>query len=95
MSPGPLPMLVEKPPVGSYREALELAARVRASNVVGFNRRYMPLNRRFRELAAGLIDEYRDFPAAIADPGHATVSNFRNACNTMRIAEAIEAAGQA
>lgn len=66
----------------------------RAANGVGFNRRYMPLNRRFRELAAGLIDEYRGFLAAIADPGHATVSNFRNACNTMRIAEAIEAARQ-
>jgi predicted dehydrogenase len=43
-------------------------------------------------LAAGLIDEYRDFLAAIADPSHVTASNFRNACNTMRIAEAIEAA---
>lgn len=224
----PLPMLVEKPPGRSYREALALADRVHVPNVVGFNRRYMPLNRRFRELAgtltgahyagcrfhrhgrgagrfigetgihginfiefvggpigavrclpqraetgtcvawlefetgmaglveflprsgasveryevhgpesslylesptpycsdapgrivvhhrgrpaaviagvddpdgsllcAGLIDEYRDFLAAIADPAHATASNFRNACNTMRIAEAIEAAGQA
>lgn len=224
----PLPILAEKPPGGSYRDALALADRVGVPNVVGFNRRYMPLNRRFRALAgtlpgayyagcrfyrhdrtharfvgetgihainfmeflggpirdvrcepqrrgaagagvtvawlefetgmaglieflpcsgssieryevhgpssslylesptpycsdvpgrivvheqgrpaaviagaadagggidaAGLIAEYRDFLAAIADPAHPTASNFRNACNTMRIAEAIEAA---
>jgi predicted dehydrogenase len=41
---------------------------------------------------AGILDEYRDFLHLFDDPSHSTASNFRNACNTMRIAEAIEAA---
>ena len=41
-------------------------------------------------LTMGIVDEYRDFFRAIADRSD-TASNFGNACNTMRVAEAIEA----
>lgn len=40
---------------------------------------------------AGMLEEYRDFFRAVGD-GSSTVSNFSNACDTMRVAEAIEAA---
>jgi predicted dehydrogenase len=44
---------------------------------------------------SGILDEYRDFLRLFADPLHKAVSDFRNACNTMRLAEAIHAAGEA
>jgi predicted dehydrogenase len=43
---------------------------------------------------SGILDEYRDFLCLFADPLHRAVSDFRNACNTMRVAEAIEAASE-
>jgi predicted dehydrogenase len=43
-----------------------------------------------RILTAGFLAEYRDLFKAIRD-GSDTLSNFRNASNTMRVAEAIEA----
>lgn len=46
-----LPIFTEKPPGGTYQEALTLAEHVTVSNLVAFNRRYMPINRRFKELA--------------------------------------------
>jgi predicted dehydrogenase len=43
---------------------------------------------------AGIIDEYHDFLRLFADPLHRAVSDFRNACNTMRVAEAINGASE-
>ena len=41
-------------------------------------------------LSMGIVDEYREFFAAVLH-GSGTASNFANACNTMKVAEAIEA----
>jgi predicted dehydrogenase len=56
--PRGLPIFAEKSPGWSYREARELAETVKVANVVGFNRRYMPLNRRFREIVGGMSSPY-------------------------------------
>jgi predicted dehydrogenase len=56
--PRGLPILSEKPPGRTYQEACQLAGQVQVPNVVTFNRRYMPLNRRFRELVARVPDAY-------------------------------------
>ena len=56
--PRGLPVFTEKPPGKSYREACHLAERVKVPNVIAFNRRYMPINRRFKELADNLKDAY-------------------------------------
>ncbi len=53
-----LPIFTEKPPGGTYREALALAERVTVPNLVAFNRRYMPINRRFKELAEAIEGVY-------------------------------------
>lgn len=53
-----LPIFTEKPPGGTYREALALAEGVKVPNLVAFNRRYMPINRRFKELADLLDGAY-------------------------------------
>lgn len=53
-----LPIFTEKPPGKSYQEALQLAERVQVANVVAFNRRYMPINRRFKQLADGIGDAF-------------------------------------
>jgi len=52
--PRGLPLFTEKSPGWSYRQARELAEAVKVTNVVGFNRRYMPLNRRFKEIVEGM-----------------------------------------
>jgi predicted dehydrogenase len=56
--PRRLPIFTEKPTGGSYQEALMLADLVDVPNVVAFNRRYMPINRRFKELADGMTGTY-------------------------------------
>ena len=48
LAPRGLPIFTEKSPGWSYREARRLADTVKTANVVGFNRRYMPLNRQFK-----------------------------------------------
>jgi len=53
-----LPIFTEKPPGKTYEEALLLAQRVSVPNVVAFNRRYMPINRRFKQLANGIDRPY-------------------------------------
>ena len=53
-----LPIFTEKPPGKTYQEALMLADLVKVPNVVAFNRRYMPINRRFKELADGIDGTY-------------------------------------
>jgi predicted dehydrogenase len=53
-----LPIFAEKPPGRTYAEAQQLAGLVNVPNVVAFNRRYMPINRRFKELVDGLGDAY-------------------------------------
>jgi predicted dehydrogenase len=53
-----LPIFTEKPPGKSYQEALLLAEQVQVPNVVAFNRRYMPINRRFKQLADGIGDAF-------------------------------------
>ncbi len=53
-----LPIFTEKPPGSTYQEALMLADRVKVPNVVAFNRRYMPINRRFKQLADGIAGAY-------------------------------------
>ncbi|HUV06538.1 MAG TPA: Gfo/Idh/MocA family oxidoreductase [Spirochaetia bacterium] len=45
-----LPVLCEKPPGRNGEEARELAEVITATNVVAFNRRYMPLNQQFKSL---------------------------------------------
>ncbi|MBA7486920.1 Inositol 2-dehydrogenase/D-chiro-inositol 3-dehydrogenase [subsurface metagenome] len=45
-----LPVICEKPPGRDGDEALQLAQRITATNVVAFNRRYMPINQQFKEL---------------------------------------------
>lgn len=56
--PRGLPILTEKPPGRTSAEARWLADAVRAPNVVAFNRRYMPINRRFKEMADVLPGAY-------------------------------------
>lgn len=41
-------------------------------------------------LSMGIVDEYREFFVAVLH-GSGTASNFANACNTLKVAEAIEA----
>lgn len=48
------PIFTEKPPGSSLREAEELAELVSVPNLVAFNRRYSPLNARFKELVGGV-----------------------------------------
>lgn len=54
----PLPMFCEKPPGASHADSLALARRVNVPNLVGFNRRYMPIGRRFRQMVSELPDPY-------------------------------------
>ena len=53
-----LPLFTEKPPGKSYQEAQRLAEQIQVPNVVAFNRRYMPINRRFKQLADGISDAF-------------------------------------
>ena len=45
-----LPLLCEKPPGKNYQEACKLSAMVHPQSVVAFNRRYSPLNQKFKSL---------------------------------------------
>jgi predicted dehydrogenase len=56
--PRQLPLFTEKSPGWSYRQARELADTVRVVNVVGFNRRYMPLNQRFKAVVEAMPTPY-------------------------------------
>jgi predicted dehydrogenase len=56
--PRGLPIFTEKSPGWSYREAQQLADTVQVTNVVGFNRRYMPLNRRFKSIVDAMTAPY-------------------------------------
>ena len=47
-----LPLICEKPPGVDAAEARELAELITGTNVVAFNRRYMPLNQQFKKLAS-------------------------------------------
>ncbi len=49
-----LPLLCEKTPGLTYEEAVQLAEAITATNVVAFNRRYMPINRRYKALVDGM-----------------------------------------
>lgn len=53
-----LPLFCEKPPGRSYAESVALAGRVDVPNVVAFNRRYMPIGRRYRQMVGELPDAY-------------------------------------
>jgi predicted dehydrogenase len=53
-----LPVFTEKSPGRSYREALWLADFVKVPNVVAFNRRYMPINQRFKAVLDSLENIY-------------------------------------
>jgi predicted dehydrogenase len=53
-----LPIFTEKPPGGTYREALALSECVTVPNLVAFNRRYMPINRRFKVFADAIEGVY-------------------------------------
>jgi predicted dehydrogenase len=46
-----LPLLCEKPPGKNYQEARKLSTMVNPRSVVAFNRRYTPLNQKFKRLA--------------------------------------------
>ena len=45
-----LPLLCEKPPGKNYQEARKLSTMVNPRSVVAFNRRYSPLNQKFKRL---------------------------------------------
>ncbi|MCF8159877.1 MAG: Gfo/Idh/MocA family oxidoreductase [Polaromonas sp.] len=53
-----VPIFTEKPPGKTYLDALLLAQRIKVPNVVAFNRRYMPINRRFKQIADGIDRPY-------------------------------------
>jgi predicted dehydrogenase len=53
-----LPIFTEKPPGRSYQESLMLADLVTVTNLVAFNRRYMPINRRFKEQVNNIKGAY-------------------------------------
>lgn len=53
-----LPLFSEKPPGISAQEAAYLAEQVAVPNVVAFNRRYIPLNQRFKEIVAAMQGIY-------------------------------------
>ena len=50
ISENDLPLLCEKPPGKNYQEARKLSAVVNPRSVVAFNRRYSPLNQKFKSL---------------------------------------------
>jgi predicted dehydrogenase len=52
------PIFTEKPSGATHAEARELAGLVDVPNLVAFNRRYMPINRRFKALAETIADPY-------------------------------------
>ncbi len=56
--PRRLPIFTEKPPGASYLEARKLAELTDIPNTVAFNRRYMPINRRFKQLAGDVEGAY-------------------------------------
>ena len=56
--PRRLPLFTEKSPGWSCHQARVLAEAVTVTNVVGFNRRYMPLNRRFKSIVDDLAAPY-------------------------------------
>lgn len=56
--PKKLPVLTEKPPGRNYAEAKQLSAKIVVPNVVAFNRRYTPLNRKFKQIADDMAGVY-------------------------------------
>lgn len=53
-----LPLLSEKPPGESYAEACEIAELVTVPNVLAFNRRFNPLNNKFKAIVDDMQDIY-------------------------------------
>ena len=53
-----LPMLCEKTPGHTFQEAGQLADAVNVPNVVAFNRRYMPINQRFKSIVDEMEEIY-------------------------------------
>lgn len=53
-----LPIFCEKPPGMTYAESLALARKIHEPNLVAFNRRYMPIGRRYRQMVKELADVY-------------------------------------
>ena len=53
-----IPFLTEKPPGNDAAEAKRIAHQVAVSNVVAFNRRYCPLNQRFKEIVDQMGNVY-------------------------------------
>ncbi len=74
-----IPILCEKPPGKNSSEAKELADVMKSTNVVGFNRRYAPLNRKFKALIDSNISihfvechffrRHRDTPCFVTETG--------------------------
>jgi predicted dehydrogenase len=74
-----LPVFCEKPPGKNSLEAKRLATLVNPKNVVGFNRRYSPLNRKFKSLVDKLASiqwvechfmrRHRDDPKFVTETG--------------------------
>jgi predicted dehydrogenase len=56
--PRKLPIFTEKSPGWSYEDAKNLADMVQTVNVVGFNRRFMPLNREFKQIVDKMENPY-------------------------------------
>ena len=74
-----LPILCEKPPGKNSQETKRLATLVHPKSVVGFNRRYSPLNRKFKNLVDNLASiqwvechfmrRHRDDPKFVTETG--------------------------
>jgi len=53
-----LPILCEKPPGVTAKDAKELSIIVKVSNVVAFNRRYTPINQQYKEIIENMKNIY-------------------------------------
>jgi predicted dehydrogenase len=85
-----LPILIEKPPGTSYAEATMLAERIVVPNVVGFNRRFMPLARKFQTIVSGIEKPFfaechfyrhdRRYPRFVLETGIHGVNYLEQVC---------------
>lgn len=58
LAPSELPIFSEKPPGISYVEAQALSELITQPNLVAFNRRFIALNRHFKDIVAAMQDVY-------------------------------------
>ena len=93
-----LPLLCEKPPGKNYQEARKLAAVVNARSVVAFNRRYSPLNQKFKRLVDKLesiqfvechfLRRHRNDPKFVTETGVHGINFFEYLLGPIRTVDA-------